>query len=72
MNYELLTIESATKIARYDIVLKYVTDTLQKAYKASMGKEKKKYNISTEALIELQVIDNILRTGKNNKEDYFE
>lgn len=53
MKGEILSIETAEKLARLDKTLKYIDELLRKAYTT--------YNLTTETLMYLQEIETILK-----------
>ena len=58
MNGEILSLETAEKLARIDIVLDYIDDRLRKAYKT--------YNLSGDAVAILQGIEALLKGNLEN------
>ena len=57
MKGELLSIETANKLAKLDQVTKYINDTLKQAYTT--------YGLSSDAVVQLLTIQNII-IGENN------
>jgi len=53
MNGEILTLETAQKLARIDITLKYIDDRLRKAYTT--------YNLTGDAVVMLQCVEALLK-----------
>lgn len=72
VNAEILTLKTAEKLARTDKVIKYIDDKIKKSFKADYGlSENRKDRLMTETIIELQIIESMLRGDEDarNKED---
>lgn len=72
MNAEILSMETAEKLQRIDKVIKYIDDKIEKSFKADWGlSENRADRLMTETVIELQIIQSMLRGNKDeeNKED---
>ena len=60
MNGEILTMETAQKLARIDIAIKYIDDRLRQAYT--------KYDLSGDAVLTLMCIEALLKGDMKWKE----
>ena len=57
INGEILTLETAEKLARVDQAIEYIQETLKQAFTT--------YKLSSDAVVQLEIIQNII-LGDNN------
>ena len=63
MNAEILTMETASKLANIERVLNYIDKTLKSAYMTSL-QNGVKYRLSYDTVMELQTIESMLKGTK--------
>ena len=72
VNAEVLTLKTAEKLARIDRVLKYIDEKIKKSFEVDCGlSENRTDRLMTETVIELQIIESMLRGNEDarNKEN---